>query len=153
MYICVYIYLYTVTIDKLEDQSDLLNLFAMAPVQRFPGDHLLPQLPAAGWDLPSTPLGSVFRAVPCCFRRRSGGLHVFLWGNQCKPFFLHFVLPNYAKYWGLLQISHSTSTNSMIMTVVMNATGIRLAMSKRAAVWLDDVHDKNLQARPLGSKV
>lgn len=26
MYICVYIYLYTVTIDKLEDQSDLLNL-------------------------------------------------------------------------------------------------------------------------------
>jgi hypothetical protein len=31
----------------------------MAPVQRFPGDHLLPQLPAAGWDLPATPLGSV----------------------------------------------------------------------------------------------
>ena len=60
MYICVYIYIFIYCDDWQAWRSIWsAQLVAMAPVQRFPGDHLLPQLPAAGWDLPSTPLGSV----------------------------------------------------------------------------------------------
>ena len=99
MYICVYIYImWRLTSLKINLICSTCCHGSSAALPWGP-----PASTAASCRLGSScnSFGQCFRAVPWCFRRRSGGLHGFLWGNQCKPFFLHVLLPNYAKKIGV----------------------------------------------------